>query len=72
MPKQTLVRRFAHMKAQIIDGSLVITIALDSKGAPSASGKTLVHASTRGNVTTDVVLNGKPLTIGLNAYCHKG
>jgi hypothetical protein len=60
------------MKAQIIDGQLVITIALDSKGAPSASGKTLVHASTRGNVQTDVVLNGKPLTIGLNAYCPKG
>jgi hypothetical protein len=60
------------MKAEIVNGNLVITIALDKKGAPSASGKTLVHASTRGNVQTDVLLNGKPLTIGLNAYCPKG
>jgi hypothetical protein len=60
------------MNAQIIDGNLVITIALDVKGAPSASGKTMVHASTRGNVQTDLVLNGKKMVIGLNAYCPKG
>ncbi len=32
------------------------------------TGKTLVHASTRGNLATTVLIKGKPLTIGLNAY----
>lgn len=38
---------------------------------PSASGKTLVVASTRGNLKTDQLIQGKPLTIGLNAYIAK-
>lgn len=35
---------------------------------PSASGKTLVVASTRGNIPTTALINGKPVTIGVNAY----
>jgi hypothetical protein len=35
---------------------------------PSASGKTLVVATTHGNVVTAATVNGKPVTIGLNAY----
>ena len=35
---------------------------------PSASGKTLVVASTRGNKTTDAKVDGKPVVIGFNAY----
>jgi hypothetical protein len=38
------------------------------KPTPSASGKTLVVASTRGNAVTDVLVDGNPVTIGLNAY----
>jgi hypothetical protein len=34
----------------------------------SASGKTLVIASTHGNVGTGVKLDGKEVKIGLNAY----
>lgn len=34
----------------------------------SASGKTMVIASTRGNLTTATCLSGKPITIGLNCY----
>lgn len=57
------------MKAEIIDGNLVITIpANTSKPSPSASGKTLIVATTSGNVKTTVLVSGKPLTIGLNAY----
>jgi hypothetical protein len=41
---------------------------LQQKPTPSASGKTLVVASTRGNAVTDVLVDGKPVTIGLNAY----
>jgi len=58
------------MKAEIKDGNLIITIPLDTP-KPSASGKTLVVASTRGNVATAAQVNGKPVTIGLNAYIQK-
>jgi hypothetical protein len=46
-----------------------MTIEIDmQKPTPSASGKTLVVATTRGNVTTETEVDGKKLTIGLNAY----
>jgi len=38
---------------------------------PSASGKTLVVASTRGNMATTAQVDGKPVIIGLNAYIKK-
>ena len=55
------------MKCEIKGKTLIITIDLE-KPTPSASGKTLVVASTRGNVVTDALVDGKPITIGLNAY----
>jgi hypothetical protein len=56
------------MKAEIIDGKLLITLSLQTP-EPSASGKTLVVASTHGNVTLPtLIVAGKPLTIGVNAY----
>jgi len=60
------------MTAEIKGNNLVITIPFDPKGAPSASGKTMVHSSTRGNASTTVEVNGKTLVVGLNAYTHKG
>lgn len=39
---------------------------------PSASGKTLVVASSRGNKATSALVNGKPITIGFNAYIPRG
>lgn len=59
------------MKAEIEGSELVIRIPLNSPPVPSASGKTLVVASTRGNVRTDVAVDGKQVTIGLNAYIAK-
>jgi hypothetical protein len=41
------------------------------KPTPSASGKTLVVASSHGNQTTTAVINGKPVVVGLNAYIKK-
>jgi len=38
---------------------------------PSASGKTLVVASTHGNARTDAQVNGKTLVVGVNAYIAK-
>ena len=46
---------------------LCIEIDLE-KPTPSSSGKTLVVASTRGNAVTAAEVDGKPVTIGLNAY----
>ncbi len=58
------------IEAKIEGNKLIITCDLEEP-TPSASGKTLVVASTRGNLKTSCTVNGKPLTIGLNAYIPK-
>lgn len=35
---------------------------------PSASGKTLVVATSHGNQQTDAVVNGQRIVVGVNAY----
>ena len=55
------------MQVEIKDGALVITMPMQ-RPTPSASGKTLVVATTRGNVKTAVTVDGKAVTLGLNAY----
>ena len=49
---------------------LVIRASLGTP-TPSASGKTLVVASSRGNKQTDCKIGGKQITIGFNAYIRK-
>jgi len=58
------------IEAKIEGNKLIITCDLEVP-VPSSSGKTLVVASTRGNMKTELIVNGKPLTIGLNAYIPK-
>lgn len=58
------------MTVEIRDNKLCIEIDMQ-KPEPSGSGKTLVVASTRGNVVTTVEVDGKPVTIGLNAYIKR-
>ena len=58
------------MTVEIKNGKLRIEIDLETP-TPSSSGKTLVVASTHGNTVTNVMVDGKPLTIGLNAYIKK-
>ena len=55
------------MKATIKDNTLYLEIPLNAP-RPSASGKTLVVATSGGNVTTAATVNGKPVVVGLNAY----
>jgi hypothetical protein len=55
------------MTVEIKGKKLCIEIDLE-KPTSSASRKTLVVASTRGNVVTTAEVDGKPITIGLNAY----
>lgn len=46
-----------------------VTIIMDLEDpTPSASGKTLVVASSRGNQKTEATVNGQPVTVGVNAY----
>ena len=49
--------------------TLVIRIPIQ-KATPSASGKTLVVASTHGNQKTAVQIDGKDLYLGVNAYVY--
>lgn len=55
------------MKVTIENNELVIRIPM-CEPRPSASGKTLVVATTGGNQTTTAMVQGKPIVIGLNAY----
>ena len=55
------------MNAEIKDGNLIVTIPMQTP-TRSASGKTMVVASTRGNKTTGATVDGKPVIVGLNAY----
>lgn len=53
----------------VIEGDeLVIRVPMSTKPERSASGKTLVVASTRGNKETDCVVQGKKVVVGVNAY----
>lgn len=61
-------KRGTNMKATIKGNQLIITMDLQ-KPSPSASGKTLVVASSHGNQSlADCLVDGKPVTIGVNAY----
>jgi len=59
------------MKAEIVNGNLVITIPVQTPPTPSKSGKSLVVASSNGNKATAAQVNGKPIIIGLNAYIQR-
>jgi len=55
------------MQATIKDNKLTIVIDLQEP-RPSSTGKTLVVATSGGNITTNASVQGKPVIIGLNAY----
>lgn len=59
------------MKVEIKGNKMVIEIDTTAPTA-SASGKTLVIASTHGNQKTGVMVNGKEVVLGLNAYIKNG
>ena len=57
------------MKAIIKDNVLTIEIPVNTPPVLSKSGKSLIVASSNGNMTlANVKVDGKPLVIGLNAY----
>ncbi len=58
------------INVEIKNNQLIVTADLETP-TPSASGKTLVVCSSRGNMTTKAQVQGKPVIVGLNAYIRK-
>jgi len=58
----------AVVTAKIEDGYLVVRVPMNPVPVTSASGKSKVVASTHGNKVTDLMVDGKQVIIGLNAY----
>ncbi len=59
------------MQAKLEGGKLVITIDVEATPRPSASGKTLVVATSGGNQATAVQVQGQPVVVGVNAYIRR-
>jgi hypothetical protein len=57
------------MTVEVKDGNLHIVLPMQQP-SPSKTGKTKVVASTHGNIQTQAEVEGKPITIGVNAYIH--
>lgn len=60
------------MEVKLENGMIVIRMPISDPPVASGSGKSLVLASTRGNVKTTTVYKGKPITVGINAYVANG
>ncbi|SDF02304.1 hypothetical protein SAMN05444167_1162 [Terriglobus roseus] len=59
------------MQVTIEGNELVIRISMLETPTKSKSGKTMLVATSGGNVVTDATVDGKPVTVGLNAYISK-
>ena len=59
-----------NVTTKIQAGKLVITCDLDAEGTPSASGKTSVVASTRGNVP--IAYKSRVFNLGVNLFEKPG
>lgn len=56
----------------VIEGiELVIRLPLNPTPVLSATGKTLVVASSHGNQETTAQVNGQPVIVGVNAYIRR-
>lgn len=58
------------MTAQIKNNKLIIELDLTAP-TPSKSGKTLLVASSKGIKETDAKVDGKNVSIGVNAFIEK-
>jgi hypothetical protein len=57
------------VQVKIVKGQVVITLALHTP-TPSASGKTLIVASSHGVKRSAVTLEGKELCVNANAFIY--
>jgi len=60
----------AAMKVTQKGNKLIIELDMQ-KPTPSASGKTLVVATTRGNQVSELQVDGKAVMVGVNAYIRR-
>ncbi len=60
-----------NLRATLEGDDLVIRIPVNNPLKPSATGKTWVLASSYGNITTSLLIEDKPVVVGLNAYIKK-
>lgn len=69
----SLVRRkkVITMQVEIDEKNKELVISIPISPAPSASGKSIVLASTHGNQPTQAIYDGKPVIIGVNAYVKR-
>jgi hypothetical protein len=59
-------QRVCTMDVKIQKGHLIVTLPLISR--PSSSGKTILVASSGGNVATSATVDNKTVKVGLNAF----
>ena len=59
------------LTASIEDGYLVIRVPMNPTPTRSATGKTLVVASSHGNKETELEIEGKAVFVGINAYVYR-
>ena len=59
------------LTAKIEGNELVIRLPLNPTPVLSATGKSLVVASSHGNKQTEATINGQPIMVGVNAYIRK-
>ena len=60
-------------KVTVDEKARTLTVVLDLEDPhPSASGKTLVVASTHGNKPSTAKVDGKSVIVGCNCYIPKG
>jgi len=59
------------LTARIEGNELVIRVPLNPTPVLSASGKTLVVASSHGNQKTEATVNGQAVIVGVNAYIFR-
>ena len=60
----------SRVSASIDGDDLVIRVKRNQVPSKSSTGKTLIVASSNGNVETELEVDGKPVIIGLNAYIY--
>jgi hypothetical protein len=58
------------MTVKVENDELVIRLPLQP-ATPSKTGKTLLVATSHGLKVTEAVVNGKPVTVGLNAFISR-
>lgn len=59
------------MTVTIEKDEIVIRAKIEKPLRPSASGKTLLVATSGGNIPTAANVDGKPVVVGLNAYVKR-